>query len=350
MGGHLVTIGSDQENAFVTALKTGPTWLGLTDESSEGTWVWITGEPLSYTAWLGGEPNNANGGENHAIMESSGGWNDVPNVQAPFIVEWDSADPIDIITPTANQQFNKHESQVEKGSIGFTWKGTNVIQYSVSLFDKDAHRYIKNNENVNAQTSLNISTQRFKYGHQYVFTLNAKLNDGTQASDKVTFEINVLPEITDPDTQALDQGSLMRDKATKRLRDAMDRFDTATRKRGWKVTYTSIYRTIYYQEHLYLIMNNLNDTSLSDEKRAILTNEQTSHGLKYITSPPSPNSPHVKGIAFDAVVTDSKGKQLNGKANGVKVPLDPRLKNLAESKQVGLRMPFPVTDSVHFQL
>ena len=34
-------------------------WIGLNDHSSEGRFVWTTGEATSYTAWSPGEPNNS---------------------------------------------------------------------------------------------------------------------------------------------------------------------------------------------------------------------------------------------------------------------------------------------------
>lgn len=80
-GGHLVTIGSYAENRFVKRLmKWGSwTWIGLTDQQKEGEWVWITGEPLTYTNWYWGEPNGGRG-ENYAhLWLPDGTWNDNDN-------------------------------------------------------------------------------------------------------------------------------------------------------------------------------------------------------------------------------------------------------------------------------
>ncbi len=77
-GGHLATINDDAENSWVRdnfAAPIGTVWIGLTDEAREGTFVWASGEPVTYTHWNPGEPNNS-GNEDYAIMYSSGGWND----------------------------------------------------------------------------------------------------------------------------------------------------------------------------------------------------------------------------------------------------------------------------------
>ena len=70
-GGHLATISSAVENAFVFSLiddslfwngPSGP-WLGGTQpdgsQEPDGNWQWLTGEHFSYTNWLAGQPNNA---------------------------------------------------------------------------------------------------------------------------------------------------------------------------------------------------------------------------------------------------------------------------------------------------
>ena len=44
LSGHLVTIGSSAENAFVQNLSNVDKWIGFTDQAVEGTFVWVTGE------------------------------------------------------------------------------------------------------------------------------------------------------------------------------------------------------------------------------------------------------------------------------------------------------------------
>jgi hypothetical protein len=88
MGGYLVTVTSAAENTFLFNLWPSG-WIGLTDEVTEGTWRWVTGEPYSYQSWNPGEPNNA-GNEDYVQFVGAGRWNDLPNNQAlPYVIEFD---------------------------------------------------------------------------------------------------------------------------------------------------------------------------------------------------------------------------------------------------------------------
>jgi cysteine-rich repeat protein len=94
-GWHLATITSDQERDFIDTVidPTGGTWIGLSDISVEGTFVWANGEPFSYTSWNGGEPNNFGGGEDcvESIEEDpsqTDDWNDLGcNNTRPYLCE-----------------------------------------------------------------------------------------------------------------------------------------------------------------------------------------------------------------------------------------------------------------------
>lgn len=102
LDGHLVTISSDAENQFVYEMLRW-SWLGATDEVSEGNWLWVTGEPWEYENWAPGEPNNCCppeycGGDSCTPENFlgfwgdpyTGEWNDVPYGVSNFICEWDT--------------------------------------------------------------------------------------------------------------------------------------------------------------------------------------------------------------------------------------------------------------------
>src|SRR5262249_33633520 len=67
LGGYLATINNDAEqdflwNSWKGSLGTGiGLWIGLTDQASEGHFVWMNGEPVTFTYWAPNEPNNGAG-------------------------------------------------------------------------------------------------------------------------------------------------------------------------------------------------------------------------------------------------------------------------------------------------
>ena len=92
-GAHLATVDSDAENAEIfnrfTASGTIPRWLyiGLNDVATEGTFVWSSGDPVTYTNWRAGEPSG-NGEDYVALIAptrgNAGMWNDIPDVTSFF--------------------------------------------------------------------------------------------------------------------------------------------------------------------------------------------------------------------------------------------------------------------------
>lgn len=88
LGGTLATATSASEVAILTGLPTMPAtvpdvWLGGTDLATEGTWLWVTPEVMTYTNWRTGEPNNGGTSgipENCMVIESdtAGTWDDRP--------------------------------------------------------------------------------------------------------------------------------------------------------------------------------------------------------------------------------------------------------------------------------
>jgi hypothetical protein len=85
LGGHLVTINDAAEESWLRAVFGTNTryWIGFNDAAVEGTWVWSSGEPVTYVNWWAGEPNNmasSDGtGEDYAVLNwdtATGQWND----------------------------------------------------------------------------------------------------------------------------------------------------------------------------------------------------------------------------------------------------------------------------------
>jgi len=83
VGYELVSIGSEDEDDFVDLyaglLLLDEWWLGLNDRATEGTFVWASGEPVTYTDWLLLQPDDgAIFGEDCVEMNVSvlAQWND----------------------------------------------------------------------------------------------------------------------------------------------------------------------------------------------------------------------------------------------------------------------------------
>ncbi len=111
MGGHLATITSAEENAFLADLVatygTGNLeryWLGgyQTDPGTDvcepaSCWAWVTGEEWVYENWEVDEPNNGVNGTQHYLhfWRTPGMWDDMENrdVMDSFVIEYSVPEP-----------------------------------------------------------------------------------------------------------------------------------------------------------------------------------------------------------------------------------------------------------------
>ena len=99
IGGHLATIRSGAENAFVRTLLPPSTyyWIGGTQPVASCepgcAWGWTTGEPWVYTNWDDTEPNEYQGAsEDQVMVVTSGKWWDAGLTWTTAgLVEWDTA-------------------------------------------------------------------------------------------------------------------------------------------------------------------------------------------------------------------------------------------------------------------
>jgi len=105
-GGHLATVRSTGEGAFIRSIGLTVCWIGLFQDTSSaqysepgGGWRWVTNEPLDFMSWRTDangqqtEPNNLSGGENFGLMDQAAtSWNDGRDNSLPaYVIEW-SAD------------------------------------------------------------------------------------------------------------------------------------------------------------------------------------------------------------------------------------------------------------------
>ncbi|MEM7261969.1 MAG: proprotein convertase P-domain-containing protein, partial [Planctomycetota bacterium] len=86
LGGTMVEVGDATENQFVIDTFGTPgrqMWIGLTDQSIEGTFEWESGAPVTFTSWAVGEPNDGNGADFAYYWPASGMlWDDTANTGA----------------------------------------------------------------------------------------------------------------------------------------------------------------------------------------------------------------------------------------------------------------------------
>ena len=90
-GAHLVTVNDEAEQTWLIATfgERELYWTGLNDEAQEGIWAWTSGEPVSFTNWAPGEPNDKwECGEDYVYFSwrEPGWWNDM----GPCSPEWDT--------------------------------------------------------------------------------------------------------------------------------------------------------------------------------------------------------------------------------------------------------------------
>ncbi|XP_038205170.1 mannose-binding protein A-like isoform X2 [Arvicola amphibius] len=73
-----------EENEAIREVAKGNAFIGITDEVTEGQFMYVTGGRLTYSNWKKNEPNDHGSGEDCVIIVDNGVWNDI-SCQSSFI-------------------------------------------------------------------------------------------------------------------------------------------------------------------------------------------------------------------------------------------------------------------------
>jgi len=156
-GGHLVTI-NDREEELWLRNQFGANeyfWIGFNDINTEGHWEWVSGEPVTYTNWWQGEPNNESAEgepEDAAIMNWGGGtwgtyyygdgWNDNP-MDNSYRGVIETAEMPTILVPTSQLIFtydpivfpvvSTNPAQAKPVAVGSVATGDDTLSLQISL-------------------------------------------------------------------------------------------------------------------------------------------------------------------------------------------------------------------------
>lgn len=68
---------NDEENRAIQNVAKDVAYLGITDEKTEGQFMYLTGGSITYSNWKNNEPNDHGSNEDCVVILSEGNWNDV---------------------------------------------------------------------------------------------------------------------------------------------------------------------------------------------------------------------------------------------------------------------------------
>ena len=149
LGGYLAIPNSLAEQTFI-ANYVGSTfhWLGLTDEKTEGTWVDVLGNTLTYFKWDAGQPDNFN--DEDYVHTRNGSWNDAPNSYIlNFVIEFNGVETsnwtqISTVTKTFTSNWTETLAATDPNKqyklvVSGTWGIANGIQHRDAAYESPSN-------------------------------------------------------------------------------------------------------------------------------------------------------------------------------------------------------------------
>lgn len=206
LGGHLVTITSQEEQNVVASLVGSGSklayWLGA--EKSSGAFEWVTGENFSYTNFEEGEPNNSGlclqmYGTHPNGEHLMGYWDDTPSDANSemsgnltleyhgFVCEWDSNNESDSITITTDSL--KEATTGESYSQTLSADGT-VTSWKITSGDlPEGLTLDESTGTISGTISENAIEHNARYAKDYTFEITAS-NSSSSSAKNLTISVS----------------------------------------------------------------------------------------------------------------------------------------------------------------
>lgn len=212
LGGHLVTIRNQAEQEWVFNTFGGfgglnrYLWIGLNDVQREGTFVWSSGEPVNYTNWAPGEPNNALTGEDFVTLYRpghtyAGRWNDwgerVFDGSRPF------NGVVELVAPMGPPRIT---SQPQGGKVN----AGDSFTFAVTATGSPTLRYQWRHAGTNlpGATGTSLHLMDIQSGHAGTYSVRVTNALGLAESSNVVLSVNH-PPVAHPQTVELEEDSTL---------------------------------------------------------------------------------------------------------------------------------------------
>ena len=136
LGGHLATIRNAGENSWVFSTfgaYGGALWIGLMDREKPFRFGWTSGEPVSYTNWGGGQPDNGNGVEYYVHMlprghYAAGQWNDYANFETVLAEQFPLLGVAEVLTTNVTFSLPTRTDSQKAPNLGDQSQGTEGLE------------------------------------------------------------------------------------------------------------------------------------------------------------------------------------------------------------------------------
>ena len=183
-GGRLATISTVEENILIANnLTTTFAFFGLNDAVTEEVFVYPNGEPLTYSNWAQGEPNNSSNNEDFGEITASGRWNDLgpASTRLPIL-------QLNALSPNINACVGSNLTLTATAISGatYSWSGPNghsgsANSTTISAFSSNAQgNYTVQIQQNGCSVSLtsNVALAPFPIGIGETATLPTSVNTG----------------------------------------------------------------------------------------------------------------------------------------------------------------------------